>query len=130
MDLGNDVTTMIGHRLRMADGLAVFYRRGGVFGDQRADAVLICVVDEVGELLVDDDELLAEAAKTDAQLAQLPLDRTSTHGAGPGERLAPTGFDSPPTRPVRPSACCRCRRAGRRPRRSTRERCRPGRCGG
>src|SRR6186997_1021848 len=105
------MTTMIGHRLRMADCFAVFYRRSGVFGDKRADAGLIGVVDEVGELLVDDDELLAKATKTDTQLAKLPLDRTSTHGARPGERLAPTGFGSPPTSSARRRACCRCRRA-------------------
>src|SRR5262245_16726068 len=100
---------MIGHRLRMADRFPVFYRRRRVFGDQRPHAGLIGIVDEMGELLVDDDEFLAEAPQTDAQLAQLPLDRTSTHGARPRERHAPTGSGSPPTTAARRWACCRCR---------------------
>jgi len=59
VDLGNDVTTMIGHRLRVTDRFSVFYRRRGVFGDESTHAGLVGVVDEVGELLLDHDELLA-----------------------------------------------------------------------
>jgi len=58
--LRNDVTTMIGHRLRMAHCLTVFYRRGRVFGDKRSHAGLIDIVDEMGELFFDHDQLLSQ----------------------------------------------------------------------
>ena len=86
LDLADDMTSMLGHRLAVPGRLAMFDRGGRILGHQRPQALLFSIFDQVGELLVDHHKLVAKRAQTRSRLAQLSLDRTLTHRSHCTER--------------------------------------------
>lgn len=81
-DLSHDVAAVVGHRLRVLRCLPMLDGSFGMLADQGSQALLLRVVDEVGKLLVDDGEFVAELTQASAGLAQLSLDRPRSHAAG------------------------------------------------
>lgn len=73
------MAAMFGHRLGVPSGLPMFDGGRRVVGHKRPQTRVLGIVDEMGQLLVDHDELVSKFAQPSTGFAQLPLDRPAAH---------------------------------------------------
>ena len=83
-DRGNHVGAVLGHGVGVSLGMVVFVRRAWRLGDQGTDAHVSGFVGELGELLVDHPQLLAQAAQARARLFQTTFDQPGAHPSSLG----------------------------------------------
>jgi hypothetical protein len=71
-----------GHGIGVCLRLSIVVTGARSFGHQRSNAQIVGIVGQVSELIVDDDQFVAQGAQTRTGLAQSTLDQPLTHRVG------------------------------------------------
>lgn len=79
-DRGEDVGTVLGHRVGVLLGLAEFVGSAGRLRNERPNSHVAGLVGEVGKLLIDDAKFVAQRLQSRPSLLQSAFDEPVSHG--------------------------------------------------